>query len=183
MTLAFKAALAVDGKVVVPDFTEDSLTALKSTKVKVPHYGNDRARDNWEPLFAIAQVIGGDWPRRAQAAFTKLAAEEEEAIGPMLLSDIREVLEGKPISKIWSRDLVDALIAVDDRPWCEWKRGKPMTQNSLAKLLQPYRIHPSSIRVEQVTRKGYRPVTFTQQTLVVPSPGGSDPERLHYPSP
>ena len=28
----------------------------------------DRAADTWEPLFAIADLAGGDWPKRAAAA-------------------------------------------------------------------------------------------------------------------
>jgi len=119
-------------------WAEDNLLALKQARVNIPHYGNDRAQDNWEPLFAIAQVIGGDWPRRVGAAFAKLSAEEEEeAVGPLLLSDIREVLEAKATTRIFSQDLVDALVAMEDRPWCEWRRGRPMTQNSLARLLRP----------------------------------------------
>lgn len=138
-------------------WAEDNLSALKGTRVELPHYGNDRARDNWEPLLAIAQVVGGDWPRRATAAFAKLSAEEEEeSVGPMLLADIREVLTEKHATKMWSYTLVEALTAMEDRPWCEWKRGKPMTQNTLGKLLDPYKIHSGSVRVGNATRKGYR---------------------------
>lgn len=142
-------------------WAEDNLSALRHCRVPVPNYGNDRAQDNWEPLFAIAQVIGGNWPQRAQAAYAKLAAEEEEeAVGPMLLSSIREVLEAKSTTKIFSQDLVDALVEMEDRPWCEWRRGKPMTQNSLAKLLHPYRIRTHQIRMDAVGRKGYTAQQF-----------------------
>ncbi|MBV8092554.1 MAG: DUF3631 domain-containing protein [Acetobacteraceae bacterium] len=29
---------------------------------------NDRAQDNWEPLFAVASLAGGHWPARVDAA-------------------------------------------------------------------------------------------------------------------
>ena len=46
----------------------------------MPPCGNDRALDNWHPLFTIAEVIGDDWPVRVQVAFARLTEEEQELI-------------------------------------------------------------------------------------------------------
>jgi putative DNA primase/helicase len=55
----------------------------------------NRDADNWRPLFAIADVIGFDWPMRIREAAVNLAPRESESTGPMLLADIMAVFEQK----------------------------------------------------------------------------------------
>jgi hypothetical protein len=43
----------------------------------LPPSAFNRLADNWRPLFAIAETAGGDWPRRAADAFTKLTGKED----------------------------------------------------------------------------------------------------------
>ena len=48
----------------------------------------------WEPLLAIADVAGGDWPRRAREAgraLVRAAEEDDDDLKLKLLSDIREL--------------------------------------------------------------------------------------------
>ena len=47
------------------------------------------------------------------------------------------------------------MVELEDRPWCEWKRGKPMTKNSLARLLKPFKIKSKKIRTLDSTPRGY----------------------------
>ncbi|HMF07336.1 MAG TPA: DUF3631 domain-containing protein [Methylocella sp.] len=57
----------------------------------------DRSADVWEPLIAIADAIGGDWPKRARDAAVALvtaAKEVEPSLGVRLLANIREVFDG-----------------------------------------------------------------------------------------
>ncbi|MGB9591834.1 MAG: DUF3631 domain-containing protein, partial [Candidatus Kryptoniota bacterium] len=49
-------------------FAEDNLTAIRNIRPEFPEALNDRARDNWEPLLAIADLAGADWLAKAQAA-------------------------------------------------------------------------------------------------------------------
>ena len=54
----------------------------------------------------------------------------------------------------------DAIVAyletLDDRPWSEFNRGKPITKAGLARLLKPFRILPATIRIDaNRTAKGY----------------------------
>ena len=53
----------------------------------------DRAADSWEPLIAIADLAGGDWPARARKAATALTAEDDTdtSLGARLLADLRDV--------------------------------------------------------------------------------------------
>ena len=57
---------------------------------------NDRAKDMWDPLLAVADVAGGDWPERAREAGLALAeaSESETAeadVKLVLLADIRDI--------------------------------------------------------------------------------------------
>ena len=49
-------------------WAQDNLQNLKGADPMMPKQLNNRAADNWRPLFAIADVIGGDCPSRARRA-------------------------------------------------------------------------------------------------------------------
>jgi len=51
--------------------------------------------------------------------------------------------------------LVSSLVTIEGRPWAELHRGRPMTQNSLARYLAPFKVSPDSVRLGEQTRKGY----------------------------
>ena len=59
-----------------------------------------------------------------------------------------------------SAELVAALIAIEGRPWAEWKAGKPLSANGLARLLAPFGIAPATIRTATGTPKGYQLAQF-----------------------
>jgi putative DNA primase/helicase len=126
---------------------QDHADALQHARPDLPQHPNDRALDNWTPLFAIAEAIGGEWPARARASFAALTPTDtdDESIGPMILTDIRRAFAEDGYDRMHTADLIAALIAFDDRPWAEWRRGKPITGSSLAKMLQPF-----GIKVRQV---------------------------------
>jgi hypothetical protein len=116
----------------------------------------NRAADNWRPLFAIADVIGADWPARVREAAATLAPRESESVGTLLLADIRAVFDEKAIDRLASAEICEALTAVEGRPWADWKAGKPLTPNQLARLLKPFGVAPTgTIRVGNRTAKGY----------------------------
>ena len=105
-----------------------------------------RAADNWRPLIAIADLAGERWAERARGIAVKLNAEQvEETVGVMLLEDIRAYFEEPGKDECNSADLVAWLVDKEDRPWWEWKAGKPLTQRQLARLLEPFGISPKQI--------------------------------------
>jgi Protein of unknown function (DUF3631) len=59
-----------------------------------------------------------------------------------------------------SKDLCDRLADIEESPWAEWSKGKPITQPRLAKLLRPFKIRPGTIRLNDVTEKGYHRKSF-----------------------
>ena len=99
--------------------------------VSVPDGLNDRAADNWEPLLAIADRTGGEWPERARKAAVTLSGNgvvEDDSPGVMLLGDIKAIFEQRALdaetnphwNEILSKQLVEALAAMEGRPWPEW---------------------------------------------------------------
>jgi putative DNA primase/helicase len=71
-------------------FAADHRAGLQHCDPALPPSAFNRIADNWRPLFAVAEVAGGDWPRRAAEAFAKLTAKEDtdaQGIGTMLLTD------------------------------------------------------------------------------------------------
>ena len=123
----------------------------------------NRDEDNWRPLFTIADYIGADWPERIREAAKILTPKESESIGPMLLADIRAIFGHgeQAIDRIGSQHCCNQLAAMEGRPWAEWKIGKPITPNQLARLLKTFGIIPENVRIELDVLKGYLRYRFT----------------------
>ena len=54
---------------------------------------HNRAADNWRPLLAIAEAVGGHWPETARSAAAALAGGDIDEVSrtELLLSDIRDI--------------------------------------------------------------------------------------------
>jgi putative DNA primase/helicase len=118
----------------------------------------NRVADNWRPLFAIAYLAGGKWPKHARAIAHDCEAEkEDQSVRTMLLSDIRDILLARLESdRISSSELASTLGLMEGRPWAEWGRnGKPMTAAALARMLSPFGIISGTRRAGVETFKGY----------------------------
>jgi len=138
-------------------WTRDNLKAIQSAEPSMPVGLINRTKDNWGPLFAIAEVVGGEWVEKCRVA--ALAFQEgrpdETSVGAMLLGDLQELFresEGEPLS---TEDVLNALAAMDERPWPEWRKGKPITARQLARLLKPFGIQSTNIRFGDKILKGY----------------------------
>jgi Protein of unknown function (DUF3631) len=140
----------------------DHSDAVRDADPTVPDGIYNRAADNWRPLFTIADIAGGDWPERARKAALALSAEHtDESRRVQLLVDIHAAFEVKGVDKISSDDLVTYLISLDDRPWAEWSRGRPLSKNQLARLVKPLGVSSGSIRLDDGrTPKGYYRAAF-----------------------
>ena len=137
-------------------WSKDNVDALRHVRPTTPDELNDRARDNWDPLLAIAELAGGEWPARARAAALALSGETDEAEGSALvdlLRDLQKIFEDR--DRIFSADLVKQLSDNSDGRWVEWNRGKPITQRQVARLLEPLNIRPRQIRIGGESLKGY----------------------------
>jgi len=141
---------------------QDNIERLKKAHPEMPFLDNDRGLDNWLPLIAIADAAGGDWPNLAREAMTEIEdTDSDETIRQELLQDIKEIFDTHKVDRIGSKDLVNSLIEIEDRPWGDWRRGQAITQNALAKILKPFGISSNTIRIDEKTFKGYKLDQFT----------------------
>jgi Protein of unknown function (DUF3631) len=134
------------------------LRALQYATPQMPL--EDRAADTWEPLIAIADLAGGDWPARARhaaATMTQAEAQQEEdtAASVRLLADLRQVFHTMGAEALYTSSILEALHKLEDGPWADWF-GHPLTTRELAKLLRPYQVESRNIREHGGSpRKGY----------------------------
>jgi putative DNA primase/helicase len=146
-------------------FVADSWTQIESCDPKLPDSAFNRLADNWRPLFAIAEIAGGDWQQRAATAFAILTSRgdsDAQGIGAMLLADIAEIFDAGSADKLRSIEITDALAKIESREWAEWGRArKPITPNQLAKLLRRFDLSPRTIKLaDGDTAKGYHREMF-----------------------
>jgi len=138
-------------------FSTDAASEIKRARPLLPDALNDRAQDNWEPLLAIADFAGGDWPQLARQAALKISGTEHETISltSELLSDIREIFDAQQLDRISTAQLISELTTDDLKPWATYNRGKPLSPRQLAKRLEEYEIKSRTIRVYANTCKGF----------------------------
>jgi putative DNA primase/helicase len=140
-------------------WTADKLPQLETAAPFMPDGLNDRQEDIWEPLIAIADAAGGDWPRKARDAAKAFAGDrpEDDQTGIELLRDIAKFLEeDQGVGPIPSKDLIANLVAIEESRWSAYgKRGDAITPQQLARLLKPFGVAPRSVRIGEVTAKGY----------------------------
>jgi len=88
-------------------------------------------------------------------------ADADATITTRLLHDIKSIFNSSDTDRLYSRELVAELNAIDDSPWNAWNKGKPLTQNTLARLLKVNNIQPKKVRVSTSTGQGYYLKQFT----------------------
>jgi len=130
--------------------------AIARAEPRIPEGLANRAADIWEPLLALAELAGGQWPELARESALGLTAraQADNPIGTLLL-DTYIVLHMAESNRMFSRDLVQRLIGFGERPWGELSRGKEVTEVWLARQLSPYGIKPRTIRIGESVAKGY----------------------------
>lgn len=142
-------------------WSEDNAATLRNALPTIPNINNDRAQDNWMPLLAVADAIGGKWPDMARAAMEQIESksgdDSSSDIAIELLNDMRSVLAKYHHDNIFSVELVRWLNALDDRPWPGLRNDKGINQNQLANLLRPFHVTPKKVRVPGVAnpKQGY----------------------------
>lgn len=156
-------------------FAEDYADKIAIAQPALPEALNDRAQDNWEPLFAIAELAGREWYRLAQTAAIKLSGESKEApsISIELLADIQEIFENKRTDRITSADLIIALCSDEEKTWTTYNRGFQIKPRQIASRLKEFGIISNTIRIGMITAKGYLKSQFMDafaRYLVAPPP-------------
>jgi putative DNA primase/helicase len=137
-------------------FVSDHANEIATARPDLPPGLSDRAADIWEPLFALADLAGGNWPSLARQAAIALSASAQEAspIGSLLL-DIFLLFSHNAVDRMFSRDLTEQLNGFSQRPWMEMTNGKGVTELWLSQQLRPYGIRPRTLRIGDQQAKGY----------------------------
>ncbi|MDK9494687.1 DUF3631 domain-containing protein [Streptomyces katrae] len=106
----------------------------------MPDGVTDRPADVWEPLLAVADAAGGDWPDRARAACLELvtAAESDDkaSLGIRLLTDLRDHVFGD-IPRLPTAAVLEQLRSLDEAPWGDMN-GRPLDARGLGQMLREY---------------------------------------------
>jgi len=133
---------------------------LADAEPEMPPGVIDRAAECWEPLLALADGAGGDWPRLARDAalhFVKGGRDEATSPGVELLAHCREAFGEE--TGLWTVTLLERLHNRDESPWKDI-RGKPLDDRGLGSRLKPFSIKSCDVKVNGTNRKGYKAEHF-----------------------
>jgi len=142
---------------------------LRAARPSIPESLSDRAADGWEPLLAVADAAGGEWPRLGREAAVALhgsLAALDPTTGVLLLRAIREIFHDLSVDRISTGKLVRRLVIRDEGPWADWWEEKVRDGNRrgpgalLARLLRRYGITSRPVRINGTVRKGYKKAQF-----------------------
>jgi len=130
--------------------------AVSNAWPEMPVGVEDRDSDVWEPLLAIADAAGGEWPEKARKAAVALVAASKDStpsLGIRLLEDVRTVFGDADAMSTDS--LLNALHDLPEAPWPEIVAGKPLNARGLATRLGKYGVKSKTVRIGEHTPRGY----------------------------
>jgi hypothetical protein len=110
------------------------------------------------------------------------AGGEGEAEGRrvMLLGDLEGIFGGAA-DRAWlpTRTIIDQLVGMEERPWSEHSRGRPLNAAGLRSLLAPFGVHSTS----DGKARGYKRVAFADAwARYLPRSPASEPSTRQEPS-
>ena len=148
-------------------WAQDNIEALRDAEPDMPEGITNRRADNWRPLFAISDLIGGHWSgisgKAREAALTLDHVDAGQTTAIMLLEDMRTLIGNA--DRVASATLARRLAEMEGRPWPEFGRAqKPITANAIARLLKPFNVFPRDIRDRDtdLSCKGYLASDLTE---------------------
>jgi len=165
-------------------WTQDNFALLQACDPPMPATAYNRVADNWRPMFAIAQIAGGDWPRRALEAYTHLTTPVAQASSPAssrgvpapspnahqpstlnpqpLLADLRQIFAQAGTTRLSCKQILNCLRALD-RPWSQPPAfNAPLTSRWLGHYLHRLGIRSHSLRIGHQSVKGYELADFSE---------------------
>jgi Protein of unknown function (DUF3631) len=162
----------------------DHATELAAADPAMPAGIYNRAADNWRPPLAVADLAGSPWPERARRAAIELTGDgdDQSSIRVPLLADIRAAFAAKGVDRLSSDELASYLSGLDDRPWPEYRAGKPISKAQVAHLLKPLKVSSGTIRLpDGSTPKGYYLAAFRDPfARYLPAENATTPQPQHF---
>ena len=142
----------------------DNFDDLREADPQIAEGLNDRAADNWRPLFAIADLIGHECAITSRVAAIELNKsehdEENTSASTLLLGDIQDIFETTRQDRLSSQALLSNLHDMEERPWADWNRGREITANQIARHLKPFGVKPKKMRIYNESVRGYERSQF-----------------------
>jgi hypothetical protein len=145
------------------------IDTLSAARPEIPKDLGDRQADIAEPLIAIADLLGGEWPeftRRGLLELFKVGHTVTESDGSRLLRDIRQVFEESGLTRISTATLITKLVELGG-PWAErWAKDLQYGNlngpaGKLARLLREYGICSKTLSFTgESDSKGYLEEVF-----------------------
>jgi hypothetical protein len=153
-------------------FAAQHLERLTYARPVIPAQLDDRAADVWEPLLAIADESGGEWPQRARRAAVELCAARKEAdtdsVAFRLLEACRTAFGDLGADRLKTVTLLERL---RDAEMGEVE-GKVLDARMLADALRPFGASPTKLRFGRQALQGYEARSFAAGwALLDPVPG------------
>jgi Protein of unknown function (DUF3631) len=154
---------------------------------EMPKQLRNRLADNWRPLLSIADSLGmGEEARKAAIAFADAFQDADVRI--LALIDIRTVFDANAVDRLPSKMLLDALHALDDSDWTEFRgiRGDQsphrLKAGELAGMLREFGIKPRVIwplkrTTDSISARGYLRSSFEQAWRMYCSDEGVTPSQ------
>ena len=144
---------------------------------ELPKEIQDRDADVWEPLIAVADAAGGDWPDRARTTGVTLTTLLQKGywqpLSIQLLSDLKTVFGEN--TALPTKTILTQLQSLPKSPWEDIK-GKPLTGKGLADRLREFDVHPIQLNNSE---RGYlrKDLADAWTRYLPPSVEASDPSQ------
>jgi hypothetical protein len=143
----------------------DHMAALRNATPSMPPGFINRLANNWSLMFAMADLIGGDWPQRLRLAATQLAPIDEQNVtwSKRLLAEFRAAFEVAQRRYVTSKEIHQRLVEDELGPWGNY-HGHQITQREIAHILRSaYQIHHQKVGPEDNRVWGYRADDFAER--------------------
>ena len=127
-----------------------------AARPEMPEGVADRQADAWEPLLAVADLAGGEWPtltRETAVALVKVNRDTPATLQLRLLQDLRLVFwknltaaaQARP-KGLPTETVLNELYYLEDAPWQTVNKGEQYTSSELASRLFDYGVEPVQLR-------------------------------------
>jgi hypothetical protein len=122
-----------------------NMPALKAARPQMPNGFFSRLEESYHLLFAIADLAGGEWPKKARAAAVKLSQEHAApSLGKRLLAIFFTLFTRHGL--LLTSKQAEQLVPAEDDEFANYKNyGRPINKFEIAALMRPFRVFPGVI--------------------------------------
>lgn len=123
----------------------DNVEAIKNATPSMPEGFDNRLAENYAVLFAIADLAGGDWPKKIRAAAVKLSREYDvSSMGRRLLAIFYELFCRR--GKVLLSEEVEQVLPGYGDEWANYKdKGRAINKWEVSILLRPFKVYPDNV--------------------------------------